>query len=285
MGLVYSDAHTHTNPVYGMGATRIGERFRRVGGWFMALVSLPPYYYGFTEPGVESYRKMLELLVSEAEALRRTGLTVRVLAGFHPAEVDEYFRRGRNLKEVVGLAEEVFKLITDYHRRGFIDGIGEVGRQHYSTAPARLVASELIMIRAMETARDNDMFIHLHLEQGGWATVESIDYLSHVTGLPKDHVFLHHSTVNEALWACRRGFQCTIPSKYKTLKRVLLEGLYGILVESDHIDDPKRPGVSSYPWDIPLRINELVSEEVIDEETAYKIMVDNIVEAYNVSPP
>ena len=53
-----------------------------------------------------------------------------------------------------------------------------------------------------------------------------------------------------------------------------------VLVESDFIDDPRRPGVSSYPWDIPLRINELINEGVIEESYVEKIMTDYVRKAY-----
>ncbi len=285
MNLYYSDAHTHTNPIYGLGAERIAKKFKGVGGWFMALVSLPPYHYGFMESGIEAYRKTIDLLVSEAGKIREAGLKVRVLAGFHPAEVDEYFRRGMKLGDIIELAESVIKLIVGYHRRGLIDGIGEVGRQHYSTAPARLVVSEIILLKAMEAARDNDMIMHLHLEQGGFVTVESIKYFTSFTSINKNRVFLHHVTINEALWAEKYGFNYTVPAKYRSLKRVFEAGLRRVLVESDHIDDPKRPGVSSYPWDIPVRIKQLIDEGIINEETVHRVMVDNIVETYDVTPP
>lgn len=63
----YADAHCHSNPIEGLGAREIAKRFKKHGGWFIALVSLPPYHYGYTEPSIESYRKMIELLLSEAK--------------------------------------------------------------------------------------------------------------------------------------------------------------------------------------------------------------------------
>ncbi len=283
--ILYSDAHCHSNPVDGLGAGRIAEKFREVGGWFIALVSLPPYHYGFTSSSIESYEKSLKLLVNEASRIREKGLKTRVLAGFHPAEIDEYFRRGLSLEEILELADKVFRLIVKYHREGLIDGIGEVGRQHYSTAPPRLVASELVMLKAFEYARDHDMIMHLHLEQGGYVTVESIRQLTEYKRISRDKVFLHHVSPSEAYWAERLSFYYTLPAKYKTLKKTLSSKPGRALIESDFIDDPRRPGVSSYPWDIPVRIKQLLDEEVIDEEYVYKVMVDNIVEAYHVEPP
>lgn len=282
---MFSDAHCHSNPVNGLGAEKIAKKFKSVGGWFIGLVALPPYHYGFTEASIDSYRKAITLVIGEASKIRETGLKVRVFAGFHPAEVDEYFRRGMSLHEIIRLADMVFKLIVQYYERGLIDGIGEVGRQHYSTAPPRLIASELILLKAMDYVRDHDMYMHLHLEQGGYVTVESIKLFSQYKGLDRRKILLHHVGREEAYWGEKYNFWYTVPAKKKTLKIILSSNPRKVLVESDFIDDPKRPGVSSYPWDIAERMRELLAEGVIDEEYIHHIMVDNIVEAYGVEPP
>ena len=282
--MLYSDAHLHSNPITGLGAERIGKKMVETGAWFACLVSLPPYHYGYGLT-LEDYRKTIEIVIREAERLRETGLKVRVLAGFHPAEVDEHIRQGHTPEEVIDLAEKVFEIIVEKHREGLIDGIGEVGRQHYSTAPDRLVLSELIMMRAFEIARDHDMIVHLHLEQGGYTTVKSIERLTGFTGIKRDNVFLHHVTYNEAVHAEKTSIKYTVPAKYRTLKKVFSSNLSGLLIESDFIDDPKRPGVSSYPWDIPKRVNKLIEEGIVSKDFVEKIFIDNTVKAYRVEPP
>lgn len=283
--MLFADAHAHTNPIEGLGARKVAPKFRESGGWFIALVALPPYHYGFSDLTLDSYTKSIELLIREAETIRNYGLKVKLLAGFHPAEVDEFFRRGRDLKFIVEFSEKVFKLIVDYHRKGLIDGIGEVGRQHYSTAPSRLIASELILIKAMEYAKDYDMIMHLHLEQGGWVTVESINKLCSLTRINHEKVFLHHIDYETSVWGEKYEYWYTVPAKKRILSKVFSENRNYLLVESDFIDDPRRPGVSSYPWDIPKRIKELLGEGLINEEYVYRSMIDNIVKAYRVEPP
>ncbi len=283
--LLYADAHMHSNPIQGLGAAKIAYRFKNVGGWFIALVSLPPYYYGFSEPNMESYEKTINILLSEAKKIKEAGLKVRILAGFHPAEVDEYFRRGLNLREIIDLSDKVFRLIISYHERGLIDGIGEVGRQHYSTAPQRLIASELILLKAMIYAKDYDMIMHLHLEQGGYVTVESINHLIKYTGIGRDKVFVHHVNYDTGFWSEKYSLWHTVPAKKRILSKSLIENRKYILVESDYIDDPKRPGVSSYPWDIASRIEELLRDGIISEDIVYNVMIEHIVKAYRVEPP
>ena len=282
--MLYSDAHLHSNPISGLGAERIGKKMAETGAWFACLVSLPPYHYGYGL-GLEDYRKTIEIVIREAEKLREAGLKVRVLAGFHPAEVDEHIRQGHSPEEIIDLAGKIFEIIVEKHREGLIDGIGEVGRQHYSTSPDRLVLSELVMIKAFEIAKDHDMIVHLHLEQGGYTTVKSIERLTGFVGIKRNSVFLHHVTYNEAVHAEITNLNYTVPAKYRTLKKVFSSNLSRLLIESDFIDDPKRPGVSSYPWDIPKRVNRLIEEGIIDEDAVNKIFIDNTVKAYRVEPP
>ncbi|OYT40466.1 MAG: hydrolase TatD [Desulfurococcales archaeon ex4484_58] len=285
MKLLYADAHCHSNPVKGMGAEEIAKRFRRYNGWFIALVSLPPYHYGFEETGVESYVKTIELMINEADKMKRQGIETIVFIGFHPAEVDEYVKRGLSLKEIIDLAEKVFNIITQYIRKGLVHGIGEVGRQHYSTSPERIVTSEIILMKALEAAKDYDAPVHLHLEQGGWVTVESINKIIDKINIRKDRIFLHHSNYDVGFWSEKYGFWYTIPAKERDLKKTLVEKRKLVLVESDFIDDPRRPGVSSYPWDIALRINKLLEHGVLDRDYIYEVMVDHVVEAYGLEYP
>lgn len=285
-GLVFADSHCHSNPVYGLGASGIAKKFKEKGGWFIALVSLPPYHYGIGEVSIDAYRRSFDIVLREAKKISEAGIKTRVFLGFHPAEVDEYSKKGLSLEKIVDLAYKVLDLIVALHRSGLVDGIGEVGRQHYSTSPSRFVASELIMIKALELARDNDMLIHLHLEQGGFTTIYSIDRIVQYIGVSRNNVFLHHVGFNESLWANKMGLWHTVPGKYRILKKIFEEKNVGkMMPESDFIDDPRRPGVSSYPWDIVDNQLKLLDEGIVSEEMLYKINVDNIVNAYGVEYP
>jgi len=283
--ILYSDAHCHTNPVYGLGAGEISRLFKKHNGWFIALVSLPPYYYGYDDFSLDSYRKVIELMIREKKIVLENGLRTALFIGFHPAEVDYYVKKGFSLEHIVNFADELFNLITKYHEEGFIEGIGEVGRQHYSTSPERIVASEIIMIKALNYAKDHDMMVHLHLEQGGYVTAFSINSLVKMMSLDKRRVILHHVNYETGGYGEKLGYWYTIPAKESELRRALSEDRRFSLVESDYIDDPKRPGVSSYPWDICLRINKLLEINDLDEEVVYRVMVDHVVEAYGVEPP
>lgn len=282
--MLYSDAHLHVNPVKGLGAEKVAKKFKSLGGWFISIVSLPPYHYGYVEPSITSYSKVLEILVREASRAREQKLKVAVFMGFHPAEIDNYYKQGVKAEKLVKLVDEVVKVIEDALKTGLIDGIGEVGRQHYGTSAERLILAEAVMVRALALARDYGVPVQLHTEQAGLATVYSVKTLVDQLKTPANRVILHHVGLETALWAERLAVPFTAPirsfdEKYASYKWTLC------MIESDFIDDPNRPGVSAYPWEIPEKLDRLLESGVISEEQLYRIMVDNIAKFFEVSPP
>ncbi len=283
--VLFSDAHLHVNPVKGFGAEKIAKRFKKENGWFIAIVALPPYYYDFEEISPSSYMRVLDLLNKEAAKAKEVGLEVVKFMGIHPAEIDEYYRRGVKGEKLYSVLREVLKLIENSIKNGLLDGIGEVGRPHYTTSPERLVLSEIIMRDAMTIAKDLGVPLQLHLEQGGFITALSIKLLLNMLGLSNRQAILHHVNSETSFWASIHSLPFTAPVKYfneEYLKSNLAEYC---MLESDFLDDPRRPGVSAYPWDIPVAVRELIARGLITEELAYKILVDNVVKYFSVKPP
>lgn len=282
--MIYSDAHLHVNPVSGLGADRIARKFKSEGGWFISIVSLPPYHYGYNEVSIDSYRKVIELINREAIKAKSHGLTVARFMGFHPAEIDHYYRLGVSPSKLMRLVDDVVRLIEDALRDGLIDGVGEMGRQHYGTSTERLVFSEIVMVRLLSIARDYGVPVQLHLEQGGLVTAYSIKLISSIVGLHSSKVIIHHANMETATWAEHLEMPFTAPVKQFNDKYASLKWRY-CMIESDFIDDPSRPGVSAYPWEIPEVIESHVRNGVLSEEDAYRILVDNITRFFGVKPP
>lgn len=283
-----ADAHTHTNPVHGLGAERIAERFRSAGGWFMAIVALAPWAYEIEFNGIESYEKVVEdILIRECKAASDAGLQVACLAGFHPADVDKIIDKYRwDPSRVLDLGLRVVERMAEYCKDGVLDGIGEVGRQHYKTRAERAVISNMILEHALEYARDYGCLVHMHLEQAGRVTVDLVDRIAERIGLrgnARVKTVFHHAKPGIAVEAVRRGYSATIPGTPKLLDNVLGRFDPVFMLESDHIDDPMRPGIVVYPWVMAEHIQKLAIR--MSEDYLYKINVDNIVKVYGVQPP
>ncbi len=282
--MLFSDAHLHVNSLRGIGAEKVARRFKREGGWFMAIIALPPYHYGFTEPTIDSYKKALNVLIGDVHKVKNEGLKVAAFMGVHPAEIEHYYRQGLRGERAFRLLEEVLKLLETAFKEGLIQGIGEVGRPHYSTSPERAILAEVVMMRSLILAKDLGALVQLHLEQGGYATAYSIKLLVDVLKLDVSKVVIHHASLETAKWAEELGLLFTAPIKQFDEKYVSLKALK-CMVESDFLDDPTRPGTSAYPWEIPRVISSYVSRGLLTEDYAYKILVDNVVKYFGVEPP
>ncbi|MEM4788925.1 MAG: TatD family hydrolase [Ignisphaera sp.] len=283
--LLFADGHLHSNPVKGMGMKAIVKRFSEAGGWFAALVLLPPHHYGF-ENTFDGYIKALNVLINECKVSKELGLKVVCLAGIHPAAIEDEV--SANTKSGIKILEKAI-MVIDYVakliREGIIDGFGEVGRPHYKVSPEAFIVNSIVTRYTLTLAKDLGVPVHLHLEQGGELTALDIENTVNSLGINKHKVIIHHADISTAKAAQARNLLVTVPGKYPILREAfkLLKPYY--MVESDFIDDPKRPGVSSYPWDIIENQGKLLNEGIVDEEYLYKLNIDMIVEVYKVDPP
>lgn len=281
-----ADAHAHASPL-GLGALRVSKKFRDHGGWFIALVSLPPQHYGLPQT-LEGVIKAIESHVRQCDEAREAGVKVACIAGVHPAFIDHLIKRsGGNASNVVSFVREnVMKLLARMIDEGKLQGIGEFGRPHYKSIPESFAANDALLLTALEIVRDHGGVLHLHLEQGGQVTVESVEAMVNLLGIRSTKsVILHHSSASMALHACKKGLSATILGRSEALVRAERLGALCVEVESDYIDDPKRPGVVMYPWEIAETVNHLLSTDAELSEFLHKVMVDNISNVYGVEPP
>ena len=280
-----ADAHAHTNPARGLGASKVAARFRASGGWFMALVALSPWAYSIEFNGLDSYRDMIDILISECKAAHDEGLKIACIAGFHPADIDRLVDKyGMSLREVYELGVKVLEYEATLCSEGILDGIGEVGRQHYKTSPIRGVVAQYLLEKALQLAKDYSCILHMHLEQSGEDTVWLVEEAAKRAGFtePSPRVIFHHSKPNLAIRVTERGYSATIPGTPMLLNNVFgkIPPLY--MLESDYIDDPRRPGAVVYPWVMAETVNRLVEKGRVDSEYTYKVNVDNIEKVYGV---
>lgn len=283
--LMFADGHLHSNPINGIGAKSIAEKFKKVGGWFMVLVSLSPHHYGLGN-GFEDYVKSIDIHIRECNYAREIRLRTICLAGLHPADVERRISIDRHkIADTIMFATKIIDYIARLVRSGLLDGFGEIGRPHYKTVPEAIVGNEILMRYTLTLAKDLNAFVHLHTEQGGYATAEDIYGTLKLMNVNTAKIVLHHLDLLTAQEAARRSLKFTLPGKYVILKEAVkrLDPVY--IIESDFIDDPKRPGVSSYPWSIVEDQMKLILEQEIDEEYVHKVNIDNVIRVYDVEPP
>lgn len=278
--LRFADAHSHVNPVYGLGPGKIAKRFRDNGGWFIVLVGLPPWRYGLSPNGVEAYDKSFRAVINAGSMYRQLGLEVAIHLGYHPSEVDYLVKYGLKPLEVMNLGFKIVDLVAKYIKEGYVQGFGEFGRQHYPTDPENLRIAENIAKYAIQKARDLNTPIHLHLDQSLNALKFAFKTAKEV-GMDLSKVVVHHLNPELAGDAENLGLSYTVVGKVEVLK-MLTSRRFRYLVESDYLDDPRRPGAVIPPWTIPKSWRKLISEGLCDVGYVQAINVDNIVKLYGL---
>lgn len=282
--MLVGDAHGHVNPVRGMGPSKLARRFRSSGGWFMGVVSLLSWSYRGLARSVEDYVDVFMLTVRAAEEIRREGVRCAVIIGVHPAELARLVEHGLSLERAERLVVEAYEEAGRLVREGLAHGLGEVGRPHFPAPRSVVEACNRVLDRVLELAHDLDCPVHVHVERGVKPTVEDLASRARAKGARR--VLLHHAHPQAWPLASSLGLYSSIPARASELREALSAGGEArFMVESDFLDDPRRPGAVVAPWSISSTFDNLVSSGAITVEVAERILVDEVARFYGVEPP
>jgi len=273
------DNHCHLNPTRGIGVKAFAKRFKSSGGWFLGLVNLTSWSYGISARSVEDFDRVYRLTVKVGRELEEEGIRVAVILGPHPAELVHLVEMGVRIDKAIELMLKAYNLAASYVERGIASGLGEVGRPHWSTPRRIIEACNAVLDSVLALARELDCIIHIHAERGGLGTIE--DLALRIGDFRK--AVLHHAEGSYAYEAVKRGLIPSVPAKEREVARAI-RGCRSFVVESDFLDDPRRPGAVIAPWSIASTTRKLLNENIISYEKAYKIHVDNIKEIYDIEP-
>lgn len=280
-----ADAHSHINAVRGLSANEFAEAFRKANGWFVALVGVSPWDYGAMPPSLrDAYLKSVDIHVKTCSEMRSKGVSVACIDGFYPGDVDKLLSMGLKPSEVLNLGREVLQYELTLCRNGLLDGIGEVGRQHYKAMPLSLLVSELLMEEAIKAGSEEDCVIHLHLEDIGPDTVLlTHEVIKRLNVKPSSKIIFHHARPDMIPAASSLGYSATVFGRKEVLRAAVALKAWGFMVESDF------PGVmlngAVTPWSLAEVEVGLLRDSLATEEFLYKVNIDNIVKSYGVSPP
>ncbi|MGC9071789.1 MAG: TatD family hydrolase [Acidilobus sp.] len=282
--MIFADAHAHVNPMRGLRPAELASRFVQAGGWFIALISSSPWDYGIDATDVRAaYDAILRAHEAACREVAGQGLKVACLAGFHPSDVDKLIEMGLKAHEVLDVGLSVVKGVIGLCKAGRLQGVGEVGRQHYRTSAERVLVSELILEEAIVNAQEADCVVHLHLEDVGPETaLLTHRVLTRLGVKPSPRIVFHHARPSMIEAVLALGYSATVPGRPQAVAEALRHGR-GFMVESDFpgIELPK----SVAPWDLPRYEQEALREQRDPEGALRSINVDSIVRAYGVKPP
>ena len=236
------------------------EEFVRVGGTGIMLVHKPGF--GRTLPiDKEGYRRAYSETISMAEEVRKKfAITTGVVIGPHPVAWERQISE-LGIDRASELHLESVDLALELIEQGKAHCLGEVGRPHYEVSEEKWTQANENLSHIMAEAAISKVPIQLHVEDAGEQTYSEISQLAIQSGLPLSQTVRHYAPADVSA-NFTHGLACTV-----SVGRGSVEGLLSTHanasapwgMETDFLDDPRRPGAVLGPKTIPKRTDELCS--------------------------
>jgi len=233
------------------------DEFVRVGGTGIMLVHKPNFRNLPTN--LTTYREVYSETISMAQEVRaKFSIDTGVVLGPHPVAWEHQID-SLGLKEATELHIGAVNLALDLIENGEAQCLGEVGRPHYPISQDRWVAANEILEEIMQSAAASQTPIQLHVEDRGAQTYSELSQMAVNAGLPLSQTIRHYAPADVST-DFTHGLSCTVSVGKDSVAKLLqtytkTDAMWGM--ETDFLDDPRRPGAVLGPKTIPKRTNEL----------------------------
>ena len=254
------------------------REFQNAGGTHFVLCQYPMPVLVMKE---KSYKACYQETVQIAEEIRVTiGIGVFVVVGPYPVDIlplQEKFGREtaiaimrKGIEDAAALCEER-KCIA----------IGEIGRPHFPVDKQILQDSNDILSYGMEKAKDVGVPVVLHTETTTPIQCKELVEIGKKVGLKSEKIVKHFSP---SLIRHDENFGL-IPSVLASKKNIVEALRKGtrFLMETDYIDDLRRPGAVLGPKTVPKLIKNLLIENIISDQQVHVIHVENPQNTYGIN--
>ncbi|MCL2296317.1 MAG: TatD family hydrolase, partial [Methanomassiliicoccaceae archaeon] len=263
------DNHIHMDPS-GRNVDAIRD-FKAAGGTGFTLVTLPYRQVPITKG--EDFKRSYEITFALGEkAKEATGLEINIAIGPYPVLILPLSER-YGLEKAEEMMMEGMDAAAKMVGEGKACAIGEIGRPHFEVPDDIWDASNRILLRGMEHAKELDRPVIIHSESGTPDTNMSLSEIARKAGLDPGLVVKHSSppfVTDEETF----GIMPSIPASKKNISEALGKGSTRFMLETDYIDDPERPGVLMDVTTVPNKIRYLLSTEKLDLEGINRICKD-----------
>ena len=236
------------------------EEFVRVGGTGIMLVHKPGFS-GSLPIDREGYREVYSETISMAEEIReKFAISVGVVLGPHPVAWERQISE-LGMDRASELHLESVDLALELIEQGKAHCLGEVGRPHYQVSEETWIQANENLSQIMTEAAISKVPVQLHVEDAGSETYSEISRMAMRAGLPLAQTVRHYASPDVSS-NFTHGLACTV-----SVGRGSVEGLVSTYanasapwgMETDFLDDPRRPGAVLGPKTIPKRTDELCS--------------------------
>jgi len=270
MALPILDNHVHLEPVRGRHVDSVRE-FERQGGTHIIISQLP--YEEIQVKNAVDFRKSFDATVAIKDRVNQeTGVKAYATVGPYPVELLELEKiHGLEMAKLIMI--EAMDIAAEYVREGKALAIGEVGRPHFPVSTEVWQASNEILVHGMKLAKDVGCAIVLHTESATKESMRELAGFADKSGLERGKVVKHYCPplIREEE---NFGLMPSVLAGKNAIKDALSKGSR-FLMETDFLDDPRRPGAVLAITTVPKRTKDFLQQRLMSEEQAYKIHEDN----------
>ena len=270
--MIVTDNHMH---LYNHLRLKALKQFKQAGGTHVFLISLLSHHYGVFPKKGEDFKEIFEehlRLVEKGNQIVRCYAVLSV----HPAEITIIGQK-LGYDFAAEIMKDALELAAKYLAEGKAVAI-KSGRPHYEVSDYVWKLSNEVMLHAFSVAKDVGCPVQIHTESFTIEGMEEIARLADRAGLKREKVIKHFAPPAVEEMEEIGLFPSVIASGDNVLKATQKSSRF--LVETDYIDDAKRPGSVLGPKTVPRKIKELV--EAGYEDVAYKICVENPERIYGI---
>ncbi|HUT00740.1 MAG TPA: TatD family hydrolase [Candidatus Thermoplasmatota archaeon] len=273
--MIFFDNHLHLRRE-GRYLDAVRE-FQNVGGTHLILCQYPM-------PGIvlkeQSYQSCYQETIRMADEIRATvGIGVFTVVGPYPVDIlplQEKFGRETAIAIMKKGMEEASVLCKEQK----CIALGEIGRPHFPVNQQIFQDSNDIMMYGMQIAKDVGVPVVLHTESTTPAQCKELVELGKKVGLKAEKIIKHFAppliTPEE-----NYGLMPSVLSTKKNIVEALGKGAR-FLMETDYIDDLRRPGAVLGPKTVPKLTKNLLAENIMTEQQAHRIHVENPQSIYDI---
>jgi len=251
--------------------------FIKAGGTHFVLCQYPMPEIAFKN---NSYKKVYQQTIDMADEIRKK-LEVGVFVTIGPYPIDYlFFKKNVGRKKAINLMKKGMDEAAELCSNEKIIAIGEIGRPHFLVDEESIIDSNDILSYGMKKAKEVDVPVVLHTESTTDIQCKELSEMGKKAGLKPEKIVKHYSPPL-VLEEENHGLMPSVLASKKNIEKAVKKSLR-FMMETDYIDDPKRPGAVLGPKTVPKRSLNLLEKNIINEDQLAKIHVENPEKTYDI---
>ena len=259
------DNHMHLDT--GGLKEKVVSDFHRAGGTHIVLVHKPYHHCPILKK--DDFRSSFEITLDLAERVRKkTPVEVMVALGPYPVNL-LHLEKKYDISMGIEIMMKGMDIAAEMVQENLAVAMGEIGRPHFPIPDDIMDASNEILRYGLSLARDADCPVHLHTEGGGEELYSELAAMATESGLPL-HKVIKHFSGPMILPGENHGLFPSVLASRTNITNAALKG-NRFMMETDYIDDMKRPGAVMVPRSVPKRTFEMIEKGRLREEDVFKI--------------